>query len=546
MRTVSVRSSHVVFRLFVTLLSVGFAIGLNRTSIADNAAFALAPRNATIAVDARGFADVLGSSDTAVRSLLGALAGEQALATFDAVARRGRGDAETTAREVFAGSVAFYAIDGGRETSQWMFGVEADDARCQRVLRMLGARMDAPGRFTSMSEKLLLRRVGGWLLMSPIALGESALDEAARRVVKEDPAGSLLGEPLMQAFLGSDAPVRIFLRHGAPIGGATTLGISRNATGLRAELNGNYDDSPLGAAIQSAPLDERLVRALSNDAAFVLVSPTDGLPDPSDTFWIALVPELSASPAMRSNLSGERLLAVGRASVAVSPAIALAWRVDDASQAESEQDLFMHGVCCGMARAIEVAPGSRESNAKGGDSSHATGLSTATTASSSAESVAPKATTDREQGAGRRCDALGGFADRYLGSGFKLGRSVLCWSTVSTDCGGWQVYASDPSWLRVVEGRLQAHACAGAEQPRAAGLGLCDGPEAARLLRTWKPLVEGDGAGVERLTRGLEAVAAALESLGRVTFRYETPNSRSVHAVLELRQSAARDAGAAR
>jgi hypothetical protein len=511
-----VRSTLATLTLLASLLSL-------RPAVADNAAFALAPKDATIAIDARAATEVLGTGGEAVRTLLSVLAGERALETFDALARRTRADVDVAAKEVFAGRVVFYAMDSGRDAPTWMFGVEADDARCERVLKMLGARMHAPGRFTSNAERLLLRRVGGWLLMSPIDLGEAPLDEAAARIVREDPAISLLGDPLMQAFLGSDAPVRIFLRHDAPVGGATTIGLTRTKRGIRAELRGNYDASPLGAPAAAAPLDERLVSAFDDAAVLVLVNPTDGRPSGSDVFWLGLVPELAASPAMRSNLAGERLLAIGVSNRddVVRPAIALAWRVEDVAQADAEQDLFMHNVCCGMVRALEPKCAN----------------STAGALTTPPEPSPAQALTEPHTTGARTCEALGPFADRYLGTSFKLGRTVLCWSTVSTHCGGWQVYASDERWLETVGSKLKAHQRAAEPLPPAAGFGFCDGRRAANLIRAWQPLVEGQGPGVVRLQRGLEAVATALEGVGKVSFRYETPSANTLRATVDIVQA---------
>ena len=521
------KSLSALARSTLATLTLLEALLVLRPSHSDNAAFALAPKDASIAIDARAATEVLGTGGEAMRTLLSLLAGDRALETFDALARRTRADVDIAAKEVFAGRVVFYAAESGREAPRWMFGVEADDARCERVLKMLGARMHAPGRFTSIAERLLLRRVGGWLLMSPIDLGEAPLDDAAVRISREDPAISLLGEPLMQAFLGSDAPVRIFLRHDAPVGGATTIGLTRTKRGIRAELRGNYDASPLGAPVAAAPLDERLVSTFDDSAVLVLVNPTDGRPSGSDAFWLGLVPELAASPAMRSNLAGERLLAIGvsNRNNLVRPAIALAWRVEDAVQADAEQDLFMQNVCCGMVRALE--PKCQNSTA---------GALT-TQSETSPETSPARALPEPHTTGARTCEALGPFADRYLGTSFKLGNSVLCWSTVSTECGGWQVYASDERWLEIVGSKLKSHPRTAEPLPPAAGFGSCDGRRAAKLIRAWQPLVEGKGPGVARLQRGLEAVAIALEGVGKVSFRYETPSANALRATVDIVQA---------
>jgi hypothetical protein len=495
-----------------------------RVACGDNAAFALAPRDATIAIDARGAADVLGMGGAAARPVLQAIAGEQALSTFDILARRSRQGADAAAREVFAGRVAFFVTEDAAGTTRWMFGMQADDARCERLLKLLGARMQAPGRFASASEKLILRRAGGWLLVTTVDAGEPALDGAASRAAAEDPATSLLGEPLIQDFLASEAPVRVFLRHGPPIGGATMIGVSRAGNTLRADLRGSYDASPLGAGTKPAALDAGLVGAFEDCAAMVVANPSDGLPTGSEAFWLALVPELNPSPAMRANLGGERILAIGPSSDPTRPALALAWLVEDAEQSQGDQDAFMHGVCCGLLRAAE-APTPRDKEfapVEGNDAQ--------------LKSVAKKM-ADPNHAAGRTCEALGPFIDRYLGAAFKLGGSQLCWGTVATKCGGWQVYATDPKWLGRVSDELSKDPCGNGEKPSVAGVGFCDGARAASLVRSWRPLVLEGAKGSDRLARGLEAVASAVEGLGRIRFRYETPRANRVQATLEIEPS---------
>lgn len=495
-----------------------------RIALGDNAAFALAPRDAGIAIDARCASEVLGLGGPAMRPVLKALAGEQALTTFDLLARRNRQGADAAMREVFAGRVAFYTTEDAAGQVRWMFAVQADDARCERVLKLLGARMQAPGRFASATERLALRRVGGWLLVTPIDAGDAALDTAAARVAAEDPASSLLGEPLIQDFLASEAPVRIFLRHGQPFGGATMLGLSRAGNTLRAELRGTYDSLPLAVAGHSAPLDPTVARAFEDCAAMVVASPSDGQASPSDAFWLALVPELTPSPAMRANLGGERVLAIGTGSDASRPAMAMAWLVDDAEQSVADQDAFMHAVCCGMLRAAE-APATREK-----------GPAPVERNDERLKAIARRA-ADPNHASSRVCEALGPLIDRYLGAPFKLGSAQLCWTTVTTKCGGWQVYATDAAWLATVSDRLARGSCGAGERAGAVGLGFCDGPRAARLIRAWRPLViEGD-QGSARVSRGLDAIASAVDGLGRIRFRYETPGPNRVQASLEIEPS---------
>ncbi|MEY3143866.1 MAG: hypothetical protein RLY21_2359 [Planctomycetota bacterium] len=508
-----------------TLLLVLFAaIGLllvPGASHADNAAFALAPRDAVVAIDARGAAEVLGVGGAAMRPVLESLAGEQALATFDSLARRSNTPADVAAREVFAGRVAFYLTEQQAGGYQWMFGVQADDARCERVLKMLGGRMTAPQRFASATERLVFRRIGGWLLMTPEAGGEARLDAAAARVMAEDAGSSLLGEPLIQEFLASESPVRIFMRHNPPIGGATLLGITRAGNALRADLRGTYEESPIGSGSRPRPLDTRAVRALENAAAMVVSNPSDGVATPSDAFWLALVPELKLSPAMRANLAGERIVAFGTSPDPTRPAMALAWRVEDARQAEADQDAYMHGVCCGLLRAAEF-PGARGAE-----------FAPVTAHADRLKAVA-RQMSDPSAAGKRECDAFGPFVDRYLGSAFKLGGCGLHWTTVETPCGGWQVYASDRDWLMSVSNELKSNSCGEGEHPAATGIGFCDGPRAAGIVRQWRPLVVEGVQGSDRISRGLDALATAVEGLGRVRFRYQTPAPHRVEAQIEI------------
>ena len=486
---------------------------------ADNAAFALAPRDAMLAIDARGASEVLGLGGAAMRPVLESIAGPEALATFDLLARRANAQADDAAREVFAGRVAFYLTSDGAGGYRWLFGVQADDDRCERVLKMLNARMTAPQRFTSATERLVFRRVGGWLLMAPIGSGDGVLDGAASRAVAEDAERSLLSEPLIQEFLASEAPVRIFVRHEAPIGGATLIGLSRQNSKIRAELRGTYEDSPLGAGSTPRPIDPRAVLALESAAAFAVSNPCDGVPTTGDAFWLALVPEFRLSPAMKANLAGERIVAVGPSVDAARPALALAWKVEDARQAEADQDAYMRSVCCGLLRAAEAAP-ERDFVP---DQKNSERLR-----------VVARRMIDSDSAASRHCDALGPFLDRYLGAPFKLGGSELHWTTLETPCGGWQLYATDSAWMAVVAERVAAGSCTEGESPKATGVGFCDGPRAAAMVRRWRPLVVDGLGGADRISRGLEALARVTEGLGHIRFRYQTPGPHRVEAVLEL------------
>ena len=494
----------------VLALVAAVAVAVPATG-ADNAGFALAPDDASIAMDARDLPALLaGERAAAVRPLLETLAGRDAIATFDLLASRARSGSETVAREIFGGRVAFFVAEG---SGGWMLGIEADDERCARVLRVLGARLVEPGRFEAPREKLHMRRTGGWLLVAPSATDAAAFERAAARVADEAAEGSLLGAPLVQGLLDSDAPVRVFARHAPPLGGATTLAVRRASRGLAVELDGRYDEPPGLLGEGRAALDPRVVRALEDRAALVVASPSSGRIGAGDAFYLALIPELMPSPALRSNLSGDRILAVGACRTHAMPALAFAWRVEDAEQARVDQDLFMRGVCCGVTRALRPPARSDPEGA--------------------VETVA-----DRLQGAdpaapeGRRHADLGPFLDRYFGSPLKLGPSVLCWETVATPCGGWQVYASDVEWLGLVTERLAAASCGSEPPATATGIGFCDGARAAELIRRWRPFAT-DAPG-DRASVGLGAIANAFERIGRIRFQYERPSVNRVRALLEV------------
>lgn len=599
----SARSRAVAWLTLAMQASLAAVVGLaGLRARADNAAFALAPRETTLAFDARRLSEVLvGGRATAVRPVLEALVGAEMLQAFDVLAQRSGTAADRAAAEIFSGRVAFFLDDGDSAAAlgetqaemdradagapertrgaSWVLALEADDSRCERVLRLFGARITEPGRYTAPRERLSMVRLGGWLLVAPSSdAGRASLERAAGRAPREDPHGSLLGEPLVQGLLASDAPVRMFLRHGAPIGGATTVALRETPSTLFADIHGQYDRSPLGAASAAAPLDAHLVRAFEDRAALVVSNPSDGRVGASDLFWTALVPELAPSPAMRSNLAGERIFAVGARATLAAPMLAIAWRVDDAEQALADQDQLMRGVCCGLARALEGGSGMRtgagESSGSSplavGSPSRREGVdeqpaeATRAVARGSAERAPGGATSEEAPvpplGPGqlallemRRCAEYGPFVDRFLGESFKLGGGLLCWSTVATPCGGWQVYASDPTWLGEVSERLAGASCSDSPRPRSAGLGFCDGARAASLLRRWQPLVSArplpvQGAAVpqDRLAVGIGAVADALERVGRMRFQYATPNERQVHLVVEFESIGALGPGAVR
>jgi len=509
------RGARSVIPDLIRRATLAMACFLWSAASADNAGFALAPRDAAMAIDARGVNELLeGERGMLLRPLVEALAGEDALSTLDKLSKRSSAPGEKLAREVFAGRIAFFLPEGD---SCWLLGFQSDDARCEHIIRMFGAKMSAPGRFESPAERLSMRRVGGWLLVAPLSeAGRAAIDAAASRVPAEDAQRSLIGEPLVQRLLASEAPVRIFLRHGAPAGGATTLAMRGEKRGFRVEFVGHYESPPMGLAPGRNPLDAHLVRAFEDRAVMVVANPADGVPTKSDAFWLALLPELLPPPAMRANLAGERVLLVGMSAERPMPALACAWRIEDAEQAEIDQDHFMRTVCCGLTRAVEQPKASQgRSHEQENNGAKPAGRTVAI-----------------EPGSSRVCTDLGPFADRFLGPTFKLGPSVLCWRTVATPCGGWQVYSSDPKWLAEVSDRLAQDSCSSDERPTVAGVGFCDGPRAAALLRRWQPLVAADGN--ERFRRGLAALSDILERLGRIRFRYEMPTPLQVEAQLDI------------
>lgn len=365
-----------------------------------------------------------------------------------------------------------------------------------------------------------MRRVGGWLLVAPSGTSASAFDGAAARVADEAADGSLLGEPLVQGLLDSDAPLRVFLRHDLPVGGASSLAIRPSGGGLRIELDGRYDDPPGLLGEGKAPLDQQVVRAFEDNAALVIASPATGRVGASDAFWLALIPELAPSPALRANLSGDRLLAIGACKTHPMPSLAFAWRVEDAEQARVDQDLFMRSVCCGIVRAVRPVPTSPDLKA------------VAIAEEDSAADRMHREEVDATEP--RKLADLGPFLERYLGAPLKLGSSVLCWETVTTPCGGWQVYASDVEWLGEVAKRLAAASCGGEERTASTGVGFCDGPRAAILIRRWRPFASDDPA--DRVSRGLDAIAGTFERFGRIRFRYERPSLNRVRATIELEQ----------
>ena len=482
---------------------------------ADNAGLALAPRDATVAFDARGLAAILdGESGEAIRPIVGSIAGTDALRRLEALARRANAETDVLAREVFSGRIAFHlGAQEGVAPAVWMIGIEADDHRCERVLKTLGARLVAPGRYASAREELVGRRTGGWLLLMPTGSDERLFDRAESRIAREDPAQSLLGDPLVQPLLGSDAPIRIFVRHGAPLGGATVVSLRPRRAGdgrgavLEATVRGDYLRSPFGGPVEPARIDARVTAAFEDRAAFVVASPADGRVSSTDAFFLALVPEFAPSPAMRANLAGQRVVAIGDHAALPIPSMAMAWRVEDAEQGRADQEALMRGVCCGLQRAAELpadAVGAAVPAESGGD---------------------PEAT---------RCTPLlGPFLDRHLGAPMRLGGASLCWMTRATRCGGWQVFASDYTWLGATAERLDGAPCESAADAReVAGLGFCDGPRAASIIRRWRPLA-GD-APDDRVARGLEAVAEALSHLGRVRFEYTLPSAHRIDAVLRF------------
>ncbi|MSR40681.1 MAG: hypothetical protein EXS10_02115 [Phycisphaerales bacterium] len=411
-----------------------------------------------------------------VRGLLGASAFDELAGIF------GTADGSNEAlRAALDGRIIMLAGEG------WALAVDAGPAGNRALLHSLGAQLVSPGVFEIKSQDAVARTCNGWLLFAP-------RDFASERI-----ANALIAMlPMQDAALPPEVGLRVGIRHILPTGGATAISVTTREGKLVVSVEGQYKKSPLGAAELGAKLDGAIISKFEGAACVALAQPCDGVPSAGQAFWIAVLPELLPPPAMRANLSGEKLFVVGRGCAKGAPSVACCVRVDDFDQAVEDQRTYMMRVESGIIRSISG----------GGGMENGTG--------SGSVGAAPR-------------PLLGRFIEQQFGRAIRLGSMSLCWRTVPTPCGGWQVYASDPTWLDSVSGELERAGCPEGVCTVAAGAGFVDGPRAAALLRAWKPLQRADAA---EQSAGMDALASLIEGIGVVRFRYSIPQEGRVSAEL--------------
>ena len=411
-------------------------------------------------------ADALGSDAVAalVKHTLGAGAFEELRGIF--TTPQGGSDA---LRAALSGRVILLAGDG------WALAVDAGKEGNRALLQSLGAQLTAPSTYEIKSQGAIARLHNGWLVLS-----------------RHDLAGERISHALFAMLASHDASLppevglRIGLRHKLPMGGATALSVSTRESRLVVNIEGQYKELPFGTAARSVKLDRAIVSRFENSACVAVAQPCDGVPDASDALLVAVLPELMPPPAMRANLSGEKLFVVGRTCHKGAPNVACCVRVDDFDQAQDDQRTYMRRIESGMLRVISGGLG-LENGLGGGKDSR---------------------------------PPLGRFIEQQFGKAFHLGAMELCWRTVPTPCGGWQVYASNAPWLEEVSSELERAGCPEDGFTVALGAGFIHGPRAGALLRGWKPLQD---QGAQAANAGIESIASLIDGLGAVQFRYALP-----------------------
>ncbi len=379
------------------------------------------------------------------------------------------------------GRIIMLAGDG------WALGVDAGPAGNRALLQSLGAQLASPGVYEIKSQGAQARTRNGWLVISP------------RDIASEQVATALFAMlPMQDAALPPEVGLRIGLRHGPPNRGATAISVTTADRQLVVAIEGQYKQSPIGELQPSAPLSRAVVSKFERAGCAAIVQPCDGLPSAKQAFWVAVLPEVLPPPAMRANLSGEKLYVVGRGCQRGSPSLACCVRVDDYEQGSQDQRAYMMRIESGIIRSLSGGAGVENGVAGGG-------------------------------GADR--PLLGRFLEQQFGPALKLAPMALCWRTVPTPCGGWQVYASDSAWLESVCGELESAGCPQGTTELNAGIGFIDGPHAGAILREWRPLARNEG---EQGNPGIDALASLLEGLGMVRFRYATPQDGRVTAELRI------------
>jgi hypothetical protein len=210
---------------------------------------------------------------------------------------------------------AFHAIGpGGRH---WIHAVRwSDPIAVEFGLQRLGSRPMGAGRFRLPALGLEIAIAGEWLLIGPNACPwlDQAVDKATLEALDRI-------APEVTVLVGDLArgPVELILRHEAPIGGLSAIGIRPTSdTHALIDFAGRYAASPL--PIRTAgEVDMELASAFDGRVAFATIEAGVGLLDPLMVRHAATHPEIVPAAELRRRFAAQRLVVLDGEPVRIDP-----------------------------------------------------------------------------------------------------------------------------------------------------------------------------------------------------------------------------------
>ncbi|MBL9149945.1 MAG: hypothetical protein JNM94_14745 [Phycisphaerae bacterium] len=503
-------------------------------------ALATAPANATAWIRVRDGRALFASPEARalVSSFARALLDDAAGKRWAGLASRlGWSDAEAFDR--LLGRDVRVVLDSGRGApADWALLTAISDDDMGHLVRSLRLTIGAGAAFELPEDNLRLAYRDGWLAIGPIAAANAAkgadAPAATRRSLFDDLAdrGALPTEPAADAVTLERAlvsrgirdlpPGRISsaFRIGAPIDAACAVGADIVDGELKASVRGAFAEPPF-PGLASTTLDIAVLARFASSAIVASVDPISTEVAPDDAPIIALVPEIVPHGTFRANLGERRLILIGdldgstrsRKSAMRVPEIAVAYEVDDAQQARDDQDAYVAKAYAAIVERFAKPAG--------------------------IDLASPSI-----PGEGIRIAPIGP-ALAAVTEDHPLVRSwCLSWQVVEeTKPDGqktaWQVYATDPDWLRTVSDTLAKGEAACAVG--AASAGCASGERLAAHLRSW----DGEAAAfvgkkatpddIAEFRAGIELLASIAERFGSMHWTVSVAGERLVGVDLKAR-----------
>ncbi len=203
---------------------------------------------------------------------------------------------------------------GGRH---WLHAIRwTDPIAVEFGLQRLGSRPMGGGRFRLPALGLEIAIAGEWLLIAPNGCPwlDAAVDRATLDAL-DDP------DPVIAGVTGDlpPGPIEVLLRHDAPIGGLSAIGIRPSSdTHASVEFAGRYEASPLPIRT-AASIDLEVAGRFDGRVAFAAFESGIGLIDPLMIEHAARHPEIVPGADLRGRFASRRLIVLDGEPVRIEP-----------------------------------------------------------------------------------------------------------------------------------------------------------------------------------------------------------------------------------